>query len=64
MPSLSKSWNVVIVRNNNDRSFSMEVMKSVATPTFTTNFQVEEKNKRKDIAVGPPMQQKYFVGMV
>jgi hypothetical protein len=38
MPSLSESWNVVIVRNNNDRSFSMEVMKSVATPTFTTNF--------------------------
>ncbi len=25
---------------------------------------MEENNKRKDIAIGPLMQQKYFVGMV
>jgi hypothetical protein len=55
---------VEIVKNNNDNSFSMEVVRNVATPTFTTNFQVEGKKKRKDITIGPLMQQKYFVGMV
>jgi hypothetical protein len=42
----------------------MEVVKSVSTPTFTTNSQVEEESKRKDIVIGPLMQQDYFVGMV
>jgi len=42
----------------------MEVTKSVSTPTFTTNSQVEEENKRKDIVIGPLIQQNYFVGMV
>jgi len=55
---------VVIVGNNNDRSFFMEVMKNVSTPTFTTNSQVEEESKRKYIVIGPLMQQYYFVGMV
>jgi hypothetical protein len=55
---------VVIVRNSSDRSFSMAVVRSVSTPTFTTDFQVEEESKRKAIAVGPLMQQDYFVGMV
>jgi len=30
---------------------SMAVVKSVSTPTFTTDFQVEEESKRKAIAV-------------
>jgi hypothetical protein len=55
---------VVIVRNSSDRSFSMAVVRSVSTPTFTTDSQVEEESKRKAIAVGPFMQQDYFVGTV
>ncbi len=39
-------------------------MRSVFTPTFTTDSQVEEESKRKAIAVGPLMQQDYFVGTV
>ncbi len=39
-------------------SFSMAIMKIVSTPTFTTDFQVEEKTR------GKPVQQDYFVNMV
>jgi hypothetical protein len=42
-PPYPKVGDVVIVGNNNDRSFFMEVVKSVSTPTFTTNSQVEEE---------------------
>jgi hypothetical protein len=49
--SLSKVGDVVIVRNNNDRSFSMEVVWSVSTPTFIIDFQVEEESKKKDITI-------------
>ncbi len=55
---------IMMVRNSSDRSFSMAVVRSVSTPTFTTDSQVEEESKRKAIAVGPLMQQDYFVGMV
>jgi len=55
---------VVIVRNSSDRSFSMAVVRSVSTLTFTTDSQVEEESKRKPIAIGPLMQQDYFVGTV
>jgi hypothetical protein len=52
---------VVIVKNSSDKSFSMVVVRSVSTPTFTTNFLVEKESKRKAIAIGPLMQQEYFV---
>jgi hypothetical protein len=63
-PPYPEVGDVVIVRNNSDRSFSMAIVRSVSTPTFTTDSQVEEESKRKVIAVGPFMQQDYFVGMV
>ncbi len=63
-PPYPEVGDVVIVRNSSDRSFSMAVVRSVSTPTFTTDSQVEEESKRKAIAVGPLMQQDYFVGIV
>ncbi len=63
-PPYPEVGGVVIVRNSSDRSFSVAVVRSVSTPTFTTDSQVEEESKRKAIAVGPLMQQDYFVGMV
>jgi len=63
-PPYPEVGDVVIVRNSSDRSFSMGVVRSVSTPTFTTDSQVEEESKRKAIAVGLLMQQDYFVGTV
>jgi hypothetical protein len=48
-PPYPEIGDVVIVRNSSDRSFSMAVMRSVSTPTFTIDSQVEEKSKRKAI---------------
>jgi hypothetical protein len=63
-PPYPEVGDVVIVRNSSDKPFSMAVVRSVSTPTFTTDSQVEEESKRKPIAVGPLMQQDYFVGTV
>ncbi|CAM6035755.1 unnamed protein product [Sphagnum compactum] len=63
-PPYPEVGDVVIVRNSSDRSFSMAVVKSVSTSTFTIDSQVEEESKRKAIVVGSFMQQDYFVGMV
>jgi hypothetical protein len=63
-PPYPEVGDVVIFRNSSDRSFSMAVVRSVSTPTFTTDSQVEEESKMKAIAVRPLMQQDYFVGMV
>jgi hypothetical protein len=63
-PPYPEVGDVVIVRNINDKSFSMAVVRSVSTLTFTIDFQVEEESKRKAIAVRPFMQQDYFVGTV
>ncbi len=38
---------VVIVRNSSDKSFSMAVVRSVSTPTFTTDSQVEERKQEE-----------------
>ncbi len=48
-PPYLEVGDVVMVRNSSDMSFSMAVVRTVSTPTFTTDFQVEEKNKRKAI---------------
>ncbi len=48
-PPYPEVGDVVIVRNSSDRSSSMAVVRSVSTPTFTTDSQVEEKSKRKAI---------------
>ncbi|CAM6058543.1 unnamed protein product [Sphagnum tenellum] len=60
-PPYPEVGDVVIVRNSSDRSFSMAVVRSVSTPTFTTDSQIEEESKRKAIVVGPLMQQDNFV---
>jgi hypothetical protein len=36
-PPYPEIGDVVIVRNNSDKSFSMAVVRSVSTPTFTTD---------------------------
>jgi hypothetical protein len=48
-PPYPEVGDVMIVRNRSDRSFSMAVMRSVSTPTFTIDSQVEEKSKSKTI---------------
>ncbi len=57
---------VVMVKdsNSNPPSFPLAVVKSVSRPKFTIDSRQEEESARKAIAIGPILEQDYFVGQV